>query len=142
MPTPRPAAVVTSAAVLKPGRKISSSASRSRQRLGGLRPQEALGDGLPAQAPGVEATAVIGDIDDDEGTAMAGAQRHGARRRLVARASLVRRLEAVDDRVLHQVQQRVHDLLDDAGVELDRLARRLDAHALAVPSAPLPGPGG
>ena len=29
MPTPRPAAVVTSAAVLKPGRKISSSASRS-----------------------------------------------------------------------------------------------------------------
>jgi len=62
---------------------------------------------------------------------MTRAERDRADRGLAAGAPLVGRLDAVHDGVLHEVQERVDHLLDDAGVDLDRLAGRLDAHALA-----------
>jgi hypothetical protein len=61
---------------------------------------------------------------------MTGRQGDDAGRWLAGCLALVGILEAVGDGVLREMEQRIHDLLDDAGVELDALAAGLDPHAL------------
>src|SRR5882762_8973315 len=117
-PTPRPAAVVTALAVLKPGRKTRSRAALSSSSA-------------PAGPVRVDAASVVRDLHEDGPALVRGRQRHRARRVLAAGVALLGRLDAVGDRVLHQVEQRIHDLLDDGGVELDGFAARLEAHGLA-----------
>jgi hypothetical protein len=52
--------------------------------------------------------------------------------------ALGRGLDAVEYRVLHEVQERVGNLLDDGVVELDALARQLEIHRLAHHPRQLP----
>src|SRR5215212_1702501 len=105
MPTPRPETLVTAAAVENPGRKISCRMSA------GL-------DGLLAELDRVDAGAVVGDLDDDLTALVAGAQGQHALRRLAGRLAGVRSLDAVVDRVAHEVGQRVLDRLEEGLVEL------------------------
>ena len=118
MPTPRPDTLVTLAAVEKPAAKMnlwicaslifSISASVARP----------FGDRLGLDLLGVEAAAVVGDLDDDVAALVIGGEPDGALLGLAERAPLVRRLQAVIGGVAHHVGERILDQLQHLAVEL------------------------
>ena len=120
MPTPRPDRSETSAAVEKPGRKISLSISPSVSCC--VLGDEALLDGLGADALAVDAGAVVGDLDDHAARAVAGGQVDRALGRLAGGDALVGGLEPVIDGVADHVRQRLGQPLDHRLVDLGRLA--------------------
>ena len=89
------------------------------------------GDEALAQRRGVDAPAVVGDLEDEEVAVLARADRDRRGLRLAAGGALLRRLDAVRDRVAEQLRDRIDELLGDRLVELGLLAERaeLDVHA-------------
>ena len=90
------------------------------QRAAGF--DQAALDCLGQDLVALQAAAVVADLDDDAAGVVVGVQRDRALRGLAARDAHVRGLDAVVDRVAHQVRQRIGDLLDDRLVELGVLA--------------------
>ena len=85
--------------------------------------EAALG-GLAGDAGGVDAPAVVRHADDDAAAGVAGGDLQAAALRLARRDALLRRLEAVVERVADEVHERVADGVDDGAVELGVLAQR------------------
>ena len=125
MPTPRPETLVTFSAVEKPGRKIRSQhLAVAHARAPARRVTRPRSHGLRADALGVDAAAVVGDLDVDLAALVEGAQEERAPRpacrRRRARSG---RLDAVVDGVADDVRERVLDRLDDRLVELGLACR-------------------
>ena len=70
------------------------------------------------QALGVDAVAVVLDLDDDVVALLEGVERDGAHRRLAHRLARGARLDPVIDGVAHHVHERIAELLDDELVDL------------------------
>ena len=130
MPTPRPDVVVTSAAVLNPGRKISLRASRSSSAAA-----------LP-ESRRIHAPPVVRDLDVNETALVVRAERDRRARGLARRTPLLIGLDTVVDGIAHEVQERIRDLLDDGVVHLDRLSSELEVQALAGGAGRLASPLG
>jgi hypothetical protein len=64
MPTPRPEMLVTFSAVEKPGRKISRPRRAFVELIGLLGGDQALLDALAFTFCGIDAAAIVGDLDD------------------------------------------------------------------------------
>ncbi|OIQ82959.1 hypothetical protein GALL_352550 [mine drainage metagenome] len=90
-------------------------------------PQPAL-DRLRRDVTGVDPTTVVGDLDEHLATGVVRTQRQGSLGRLVRGQTLLGGLDAVIDRVAHQVRQRVLDRLEEAAVELGVTADELEVH--------------
>ena len=80
----------------------------------------------------VQSAPVVRHLDVDAAPLLVGGERHGARRGLVLHAPDLGRLDAVVDRVAHEVDQRVGDLLADALVDLGLLAGHEQRDRLAA----------
>ena len=85
-----------------------------------------------------DAASVVGHFDDDAAAAMFGAQVDRALARLAAGLALVRRLDAVVERVAQQVGQRVGELFDDGLVDFGAFAADDQADVLAELGGNLP----
>ena len=122
IPTPRPETPVTRAAVEKPGMKMIFRACAS------VRAAAASGVRIPLliadwrSISGLHPLAVVLDGDDDLAVRVAGTHPQHARGGLAGFPAALRGLQAVVDRVPHEVAERVADLLEDAAVELGLLA--------------------
>jgi hypothetical protein len=79
----------------------------------------------------VEAATVVGHLDRDLTALVVRAHADEALLGLARRGSLLGRLDAVVDRVPHQMRERILDRLDDRSVELGVLALGLDPRLLA-----------
>src|SRR5581483_7659503 len=79
-------------------------------------------DRLRGDPVAVEAAPVVAHLDDDAATPVGGAQPDRAGARLAPTLALVRRLDAVVDRVTDHVEQRVGDDVDHVPVDLGVLA--------------------
>ena len=116
MPTPRPEISVTSSCVEKPGLENQLVDVGERQRVvGGDQPAA---DGFCENLCGVEARAVVFDLDDDVAGLVKRAQAQPRVHRLARRGAHVARLDAVVDGVADHVHQRIGDVLDDLAIEL------------------------
>ena len=86
----------------------------------------------PCGRPGrVDAAAVVAHGDDHVAAGVAGGDLERAGRRLAGGDALLRRLEAVVERVAHEVHERVAERVDDGAVELGLLADELELDLLA-----------
>src|SRR5882724_122728 len=85
-----------------------------------------LADGLH-----VDSSAVVRHLDVDRSALVSGAEVDRALGRLAGAAAHLLGLDAVGDRVSHEVDQRIGHQLDDRGVHLDGLASDLEHDALA-----------
>ena len=92
-------------------------ASRSDMRLGLGLGDVALAHGALPDLLGIDARAVVADLDDDAVALLACAQVHRAVRGLAERQARLGVLDAVVDRVAHDVDERVVDLLEHLLVE-------------------------
>ena len=131
MPTPRPEMSLVTSAVEKPGWNSSSAARPGVDgvdRVGGDQP--ALG-GLAGDLGGVDPGAVVAHRDDHVAAGVAGGDLERAGRGLAGGDALVRRLEAVVERVADEVHERVAERVDDRAVELGLLADELELDLLA-----------
>ena len=79
----------------------------------------------------IDAAAVVGHRDDDVAAGVAGGDAHGPGRRLAGGLALGGRLEAVVERVAHEVHERIAERVDDGPVELGVLADELELDVLA-----------
>ena len=95
------------------------------------RGDEAVAHGLGVDAIGVEAGAVVDDLDDDVAALVRGAQAQRRLGRLAGGGAALRRLDAVVDAVADHVHQRVVDVLDDLAIELGLLALQHQLDVLA-----------
>ena len=129
MPTPRPDTSVVSVRVLKPGSKIrfEQTIVGPRRDVGSRRRCPLRTAACPSDV-GIDAAPVVTNGDLDAVAMLLGADRERARGRLPRLLAFGRRLEAVIDRVSHQVDQRIGQLLDDPLVErgLGTAHRQLD----------------
>ena len=132
MPTPRPENCVTWSAVEKPGRKIRLTRSRSFKRSACSAVMSLAWIGLGADPLGVDAGAVVADLDDDLAPFVEGVQRSRPSAGLPRPAVRAGGFDAVVDGVAHQVRQRVADGLDDRLVQLGLLALHLDPRLFAA----------
>ena len=131
MPTPRPEMSLVTSAVEKPGWKSSSAAalaSIASTASAGMRPRSAA---LRATLARVDAAAVVAHGDDHVAAGVAGGDLQRARGRLARRDALLRRLEAVVERVADEVHERVAERVDHGAVELGLLAHELELDLLA-----------
>ena len=87
---------------------------------------------LGLDALGIDAGAVVDDLDVDLAPFMKGAQKQRAGGRLAPRHARIRFFDAVVHRVAHDVRERVLDRLDDRLVEFGLLALHFQAHFLAA----------
>ncbi len=90
----------------------------------------------------VHAGAVVGDLDDDVSTLVVRPERQYPLGRLADREPVGGRLDAVVDRVAHQVGQRVLDRLEQAAVELGLPADHGEAYLLAAGGGEVPHDAG
>ena len=88
-------------------------------------------DGALAQRREVHAGAVVADGDADRVLLAGRLDEQAADFRLARGDAHLRRLEAVVDRVAHQVDERIVEAVEDRAVELELGARERDLHALA-----------
>ncbi len=79
----------------------------------------------------VDAVAVVPDLDHDAAAGVAGGDRQRAGGRLAGRDSLLRRLEAVVERVADEVDEWVAEGVDDGPVELGLAAEEFQLDLLA-----------
>jgi hypothetical protein len=79
----------------------------------------------------VDAAAVVSHLDVDRAALVSGAEVDRPLRRLAGGPPRLLGLDAVGDRVAHEMDQRIGHQLDDRGVHLDRLAADLEHDALA-----------
>ncbi len=91
-----------------------------------------VGDRLVADPGRIDAPAVVRDLDVDLTALVEGPQRQESLLGLARRASVLRTLDSVVDRVTHQVRERILDGLDDGLVELGVLALHHQLHLLAA----------
>ena len=98
---------------------------------GGLRRQRAVLDRAPAQRLGVDAAAVVLQVDQHPVALAAGLQRQLAARQLPGGGAVGGGLDAVVDRVADQVAERVAHRLDHRPVELDLGPLHLEVDLLA-----------
>ena len=96
----------------------------------GLR-DEPLRDRLGLDARRVEATAVVGDLDDDVAALVVGGEADAAALRLALHAALVRPLEAVVGGIAHHVGERVLDQIEHLAIELGLGALHVEIDLLA-----------
>ena len=82
--------------------------------------------------PGIEASPVIGDREDDPVRTLSRRERHGCFGRLPGALPILRRFQAVDDGVGHQVDEGLSQPIDDRLVELGLAARSHQPNSLPV----------
>src|SRR5262249_11844918 len=99
-------------------------------------------EGALEDALAVQAAAIVGNLDRDAAGVVIGIQIQPARGGLAALASLRRGLDAVIDRVPHEVQQRIGDLFHHRLVELGLRSGEDDLHFLAELAAEVAGHAG
>ncbi len=129
MPTPRPAACVTWPAVLKPGSKMSCTASSSVSFAWAIDEPER--ERLLADQLDVDAGAVVRDHDDDLGAVALQADRNAAHVWFAERRALLRRFDAVHDGVAQHVLERRYHALQHLPVEFRGRALHRQLGALA-----------
>jgi hypothetical protein len=117
MPTPRPETSVTVSAVEKPGAKISCQTSASGMLSDTGRPFCCR---LGQDALAIQAAAVVGHLDHDVAALVGRGQEQAARFGFAGGDAGGRHLDAVVDRVAHQVGQRIDDAFDQALVQFRR----------------------
>src|SRR3984893_8167654 len=115
---------------------VSGTFSGNRVALPGR--QEATLHRPPAEEVRVDPAAIILDLHQDEAARLGGRERQPALRGLAETLTLIGRLDPVPDGVLDQVQERIRDLLDDAGVDLGRLASNRQGDRLPRGAGRLP----
>ena len=128
MPTPRPLARSAASRVENPGAQRMSSSASSLEvtvRDGQARRPRARG-----HRPGVDAAAVVADLEDHRVADGGRAERERALAGLPAARRSAERLEAVADRVADQVQDRIHHPLDQELVDLGVLSGELEPDPL------------
>ena len=118
-------------AVENPGVKMSSAAPRRVDGVRVARRDETALDGLAGHARGVHPAPVVADVDHDAAPGLAGGDRQSPTRRLARGDALLRRLEAVVERVADEVDERVADRVDDRAIQLGLLADELEVDLLA-----------
>src|SRR5271165_1636916 len=96
---------------------------------------EAEFDGFGANFPGIDAAAVVADLDDDLVALMIGVETDHALRRLTRLTAFFGRFNAVADGVADQVRERLGDRVENSFVEIGLLPAERQFH---VPPA-LPG---
>ena len=111
--------------------KMSSAAPAASTRVRVARRDETALDGLAGHARGVHPAPVVADVDHDAAPGLAGGDRQSPTRRLARGDALLRRLEAVVERVADEVDERVADRVDDRAVQLGLLADELEVDLLA-----------
>jgi hypothetical protein len=111
--------------------------ARCHLRELGLR-DEALLHRLRGDPLGVDAAAVVDDLEVDLAGLVVGAELQRPLGGLAPRDAVVRQLDAVVDRVADQVGQRVLDGLEHAAVELGVPALHLELHLLAELAGEVP----
>ena len=130
MPTPRPEMSEIVSAVEKPGSEDEIVDLVVGQRR--IRTDQPLLARLLEHALGIDAGAVVADLDDDPAAAMLGAEVDRALFVLAGGQAVGRRLDAVVDRVADDVGQRIAEPLDDRTVDLGRFAGHLEPDLLDV----------
>src|SRR5262249_31591429 len=100
--------------------------------------QEALLHGLVPEAGDIDPSSIVACLDTDEPRLMVGVQTDDAVRWLAQSGPFFSALEPVDNGVLHEMEQRITDLLDDAPVHRTRLAADPEFHVLASHAGRLP----
>src|SRR3954466_671910 len=147
MPTPRPEMSLVTSAVEKPGRKSSSAAPlpssvrpasavirpRSTARLPtltGSMPRPSSRTSMTTLPPAWRGGGSGGPGLGSFAAGGAGGDLEGAGLRLARGEALLRRLEAVVERVADEVDERVAERLDDRAVELGVLADELELDVL------------
>ena len=131
MPTPRPLTSVIFSAVEKPGWKISRTVSRSPMRPACSAVMTPFSTAFCLSFDGIDAAAVVGDVDPHLAGLVVGPQRDRALGLLAGGGADFRRLDAVVDRVAHQVGERIADRFEDRLVDFDFLAVHDDVALLA-----------
>ena len=142
MPTPRPEMSLVVSAVEKPGANSSSTAALhvDRRRPPGRR-SDRRSTALRATACGVDAAAVVADLDDDAAAGVAGGDLERAGRRLAGRDALLGGLQAVVERVADEVHERVAERVDDGAVQFGVGADEVELDLLAELGSTGRGPG-
>ena len=123
----------------EPGSEDQGCDLRGREIVGQVGVDEPGVDGALQHLRQIDARAVVGDVDhdrvllaprlDDESTDLA----------LARRTPLFAALDAVIDRVAHQVQERLGEAIENRAVELELDAHELHLHPLAGPLGDLAG---
>ena len=97
----------------------------------GVLVDHAEGQGLLGHRLGVDPVAVVADLDDHAAAGVAGGDLDRALARLAGGQPVVGQLEAVVDRVAHEVHERVAERVDHGAVELGLRADQLELDLLA-----------
>ena len=139
MPTPRPLTSVIFSAVEKPGWKISRTVSRSLIRLACSAVMTPFSTAFWRSLRGLDAGAVVGDVDPHLAGLVIGPQRDGALGLLAGGRANVGPLDAVVDRVADQVRERIADRFENRLVDFDFLAVHHDVALLAELGAQVAG---
>ena len=120
MPTPRPEISETVSAVEKPGRKMRLLISSSVRTASAA--DQTLFARLLQHALGIDAGAVVADLDDDAAAAMLGGKPDRALLGLARGQPIGRRFDAVIDRIADDMGQRIAEPLDDRPIDLGGFA--------------------
>ena len=123
---------MVAAAVVKPGEN-SSSTARCASSAGGVGVEQPARDRDARDGCGIDPAPVVAHADDHVAAGMACAQLERPERPLASGDALVRRLEAVVERVAHEVHERVAERVDDGAVELRVLPDEPQLDLLAEP---------
>ena len=131
IPTPRPEMSLVVSAVEKPGANSSSIAPCMSMRFGGLGVDQAALDGLAGDRLGSMPRPSSRTSMTTLPPAWRAAIVERAGPRLAGGDALVRRLEAVVERVADEVDERIAERVDDGAVELGVAADQLELDLLA-----------